>query len=322
MATDSLWQEVLNPQARIAVIGECMLELSMDDSLATPQALSATVSYGGDTLNTAIYMSRLGLNVDYVTALGDDSYSEWMIRQWQREGIACGLVHRYRASLPGLYAIENDESGERYFHYWRSQAPVKQLLATAERREALFAELRSYDVIYFSGISLSLFKDHELDALFAFLKTYCDRGGVLAFDSNFRPKQWPEFERARHWFSKAYQLSRIALPTLDDELCLYPKQSSDGAIERLKLGKRKELIIKKGAEGCLALWLDQCRDCPIDETVSLVDTTAAGDSFNAAYIAARCQGQDPVQACKAAQKLAAQVVQHKGAILPLDKMPG
>ncbi|MBB6522607.1 sugar kinase [Pseudoteredinibacter isoporae] len=321
MATDSLWQEALNPQARVAVIGECMLELSMNDSLSQPHSLSANISYGGDTLNSAIYMSRLGLNVDYVTALGDDSYSDWMIRQWQAEGIGCGLVYRYRSSLPGLYAIENDDSGERYFHYWRSQAPVKQLLATEERRETLFAELQAYDFIYFSGITLSLFRDNELESLFDFLQTFCEQGGVIAFDSNFRPKQWPEYERARYWFSKAYQLSRIALPTLDDELALYPKQVDQEAIERLKRGERKELIVKKGAEGCLAFWLDQQRDCRIEEKVSLVDTTAAGDSFNAAYIAARCQGADPVQACRDAQRLAAQVVQHRGAILPLEKMP-
>lgn len=320
-SADSFWQEALNPQARIAVIGECMLELSMNDSLSTPHRLSTNLSYGGDTLNTAIYMSRLGLNVDYITALGDDSYSEWMINQWQSEGIGCGLVYRYRASLPGLYAIQNDESGERYFHYWRSQAPVKQLLATEERRETLFAELQSYDFIYFSGITLSLFKDSELESLFEFLQRYSDQGGVIAFDSNFRPKQWPEYERARYWFSKAYQLSRIALPTLDDELSLYPEQGDEAAIDRLKLGERKELIVKKGEEGCLAYWLDKFRDCRLEEKVSLVDTTAAGDSFNAAYIAARCQGKDPVLACKAAQSLAAQVVQHRGAILPLDKMP-
>lgn len=324
MPADFFWEESLNPQARIAVIGECMLELSMNDSLSKPHTLSANMAYGGDTLNTAIYMSRLGLHVDYVTALGEDAYSNWMIRQWQSEGVGCDLVYRYRASLPGLYVIENDDSGERYFHYWRDQAPVKQLLATEERRGALYAELQGYDFIYFSGITLSLFKDAELKSLFEFLHAYCDQGGVIAFDSNFRPGQWPEYERARHWFSKAYRLSRIALPTLEDELSLYPKQSVDEAMSRLRLGERKELVVKKGAEGCLVLWRDQSREYQIEERieekVSLVDTTAAGDSFNAAYIAARCQGKDPGLACKTAQNLASRVIQFRGAILPMDQM--
>ena len=325
VATDFFWEKALNPQARIAVIGECMLELSISDSLSKPHALSATVAYGGDTLNTAIYMSRLGLHVDYVTALGEDAYSDWMIRQWQAEGLGCDLVCRHRGSLPGLYAIENDDSGERYFHYWRDQAPVKQLLATQQRREALYAELRGYDVIYFSGVTLSLFKDAELRSLCEFLQAYCAQGGVIAFDSNFRPRQWPEYARARHWFSKAYALSRMALPTLQDELSLYPKQSVDEVINRLKFGERKELVVKKGAQGCLALWREQSREYqieePIEEKVPLVDATAAGDSFNAAYIAARCQGKDPLLACKAAQNLASRVIQFRGAILPGDQMP-
>ena len=66
---------------RVACIGECMLELCGGDLSAM------TLSYGGDTLNTTVYLARLGVDVDYVTALGDDPYSDWMIEQWRAEGI-------------------------------------------------------------------------------------------------------------------------------------------------------------------------------------------------------------------------------------------
>ena len=55
------------------------------------------------------------------------------------------------------------------------------------------------------------------------------------------------------------------------------------------------------------------------ETVKAVDTTGAGDSFNAAYLAARLQGVTPDFALAAGQQLAAKVVQHRGALLPRAK---
>ena len=101
---------------RVACIGECMIELSehADGSL--------TRSYGGDTLNTALYMARLGTPVDYVTALGDDGWSDEMLAAWQAEGIGTGKVLRLPGRLPGLYVIQTDPAGERRFQYWRDSA--------------------------------------------------------------------------------------------------------------------------------------------------------------------------------------------------------
>ena len=53
----------------------------------------------------------------------------------------------------------------------------------------------------------------------------------------------------------------------------------------------------------------------------VVDTTAAGDSFAAAYIAARLAGAEPVEAARAGHRLAGVVVCHPGAIIPRAAMP-
>ena len=54
--------------------------------------------------------------------------------------------------------------------------------------------------------------------------------------------------------------------------------------------------------------------------VPVMDTTAAGDSFNAGYLAARLSGVNMIDAAKKGQKLAAKVIQHKGAVIPLSAM--
>ena len=113
------------------------------------------LSYGGDTLNTAVYMSRLGLTVEYVTAVGDDPYSDEMITQWRAEGVGTSFVIQAKDRMPGLYAIRTDNLGERSFFYWRDHAPARELFGFPE-----FADMRGrlpdFDIIYVSGITLSL----------------------------------------------------------------------------------------------------------------------------------------------------------------------
>ena len=105
---------------RLAALGECMIELRHAGANDFVQGFS------GDTLNTAIYLSRLlgadDARVDYVTALGDDPYSERMIAAWRAEGLGTNLVARLPGRLPGLYVIRTDSKGERSFHYWRGES--------------------------------------------------------------------------------------------------------------------------------------------------------------------------------------------------------
>ena len=134
---------------RVACIGECMIELR-----ELPNG-HLSRSYGGDTLNTAVYLARLGVPVDYVTALGQDPWSDEMIEGWQSEGIGTRLVARLPNRLPGLYVIQTDSTGERRFSYWRDSAAARSLFdmpATPQFCEAL----AGYEVLYLSGITLSL----------------------------------------------------------------------------------------------------------------------------------------------------------------------
>lgn len=301
---------------RVAIIGECMLELTRSASADGSVGLPMNLSYGGDTLNTAVYMARLGVDVDYFTALGDDAYSDWMIEQWEAERVGCASVVRVSGRLPGIYSIETDSRGERKFHYWRDQAPARELFDESDRRAALFDQLMVYDMIYLSGITLSLYKPDCLIALFAFLKDYRDKGGIVAFDGNYRPARWPDLNAVRDVYSKMYQLTDIGLPTLEDEQLLYPGDTAEDVVTRLRQCGVTELVVKKGAEGCLTVFDDKIENIPAEAVNNIVDTTAAGDSFNAAYLAARIKNQPCSQAAMAGNEMAGLVIQYSGAMIP------
>src|ERR1700755_116705 len=138
--------------AKIACIGECMIELRQ-----APGGLFSR-GFGGDTLNTAVYLSRLGVETDYITALGDDSLSDDLIAGWQAEGVGTAKVTRLKGKLPGIYMIETDARGERKFFHWRDSAAARQLMSLPET-ESILQSLAGYDVVYLSAITLSILSE-------------------------------------------------------------------------------------------------------------------------------------------------------------------
>lgn len=234
---------------QIAVIGECMIELrpSITNAGYSTSTIDAQIGYGGDTLNVATYLARQGIDVEYVTMLGDDPLSDWMVEQWRANGVGCDLVRREERGLPGMYWINVDESGERSFYYWRLESPARRLINDDERRSEVFEQLRQFDSLYFSGITLSLYHEVARSKLFEFLATYRQDGGQVYFDNNFRRRQWPDIAEAQAAFEAMYRLTDTALPTADDERGLFGDDSNDAVIERLRSWGLSEIVLKRGS---------------------------------------------------------------------------
>lgn len=307
-------------QDKIAIVGECMLELTRRPSPDESSGLPMAMSYGGDTLNCAVYMARLGASVDYVTALGDDSLSAWMIEQWRNEGVGCDLVDQRPNSVPGLYMIEVDERGERSFHYWRDSAPAKRLFDEKSKAEGLFEKFHEYKWICLSGISLAIYSDTGRQHLFACLAEYRRQGGTVIFDDNYRPKLWESKADARKAYEAMLRLTDIALPTVGDEQMLFGDSTPAEIIARLEEWGVAEIVLKMDEQGCTVSIDGDTNMVPANK-VDVVDTTSAGDSFNAAYLAARLKGCSPQQAATHGHELASIVIQHRGAIIPKSSMP-
>lgn len=305
---------------KVAILGECMLELSQGSGDTSQTSKPMMLSYGGDTLNTAVYLARLGVSVEYITALGDDSMSDWMITQWQNEGVGCDSVDRYKDTSPGLYMIETDADGERSFLYWRDSAPVRRLLDSDDKSQKLQNILSNYEFFYLSGISLALYDDDSRQRLFKVLEKYRSEGGKVIFDGNFRPRLWADIATAKTAYEKMYRLTDIALPTVDDEQVLFDDVDQNTVISRLMSWGVKEIVLKMGAKGCIVI--NESQEVTVDtQPVKVVDSTSAGDSFNAGYLAAKIHGSGLEHSARSGNNLAAIVIQHRGAIIPKELMP-
>jgi len=306
-----------NAIPQVVAIGECMIELS-----DRGQGMLG-LGYAGDTLNTAVYLKRAGgakIAVDYLTALGDDPYSDSMLAFWQAEGIGTDSVPRLTGKLPGLYMIRTDPAGERRFHYWRSAAAAK-LMFEAPETLGIGDKIVASDLAIFSGITLSILSEAGRDRFFEVLTAARAAGAVIAYDGNYRPAGWPDAEAARQCFRRFLKLVDVALPSVDDEANLFGAGTAVEVAARLHDLGVAEVVVKQGEAGSLLSLDGRQETVPVATLVKPIDTTAAGDSFNAGYLAGRLSGQSAAESARFGGKVAAAVIQHRGAIIPLDATP-
>ena len=305
---------------KIAVIGECMIELSQ-------KGAEVSRGFGGDTLNTSVYIARQvapeALTVNYVTALGTDSFSQQMLEAWQSEHIDTSLIQRMENRLPGLYYIETDDTGERTFYYWRNEAAAKFWLES-EDAAAICEALSTFDYLYLSGISLAILSPTSREKLLSLLRECRANGGKVIFDNNYRPRLWVSREETQQVYQQMLQCTDIAFLTLDDEDALWGEKPVEDVIARTQAAGVSEVVIKRGAESCLvAITGEAVVEVPAVKLAKekVIDTTAAGDSFSAGYLAVRLTGGTPEAAARRGHLTASTVIQYRGAIIPREAMP-
>lgn len=309
---------VSSPLTRIGLIGECMVELRTQADGQLAQA------FGGDTLNAAVYLRRLledgEVQVDYLTTVGDDTLSQAMRARWREEGVSDERVRVLPGRLPGLYLIQTDADGERRFLYWRGEAAARECFDGADA-QPLLAALAGYQVLYLSGISLAVLTDTGRERLFAALREARATGTRLVFDNNYRPRLWAGVQAARTAYQRLLQLTDLALVTWEDDAALFGFADEAALFAQYAEWGVAEVALKRGARSCLVQERQGRQEVDGEAVARVVDTTAAGDSFSAAYLACRLQGGAPDVAARWGHRLAATVIQHPGALIPRAAMP-
>ena len=295
----------------VASVGECMLELS-----ARPDG-AWSLGYAGDTFNTLWAIRALTqLPCDYVSAFGDDPFSAKQISFLADAGIGVAASPVIPGARPGLYAISL-AGAERSFTYWRSDSAAKQL---ASQPAQLAKSLEDRALVYFSGITLAILSPQARETLLTAVADARRAGSLVAFDPNYRPRLWASPDEARASIDAALAVCDIALPTFPDEHMLCGDVSPEATADRLVQAGVSEIVVKDGADPCLVFTENNRSTVPAVHVAHPVDTTGAGDSFNGGYLAARLLGHPPVDAAALAHRVAAAVVQVRGALAPYETL--
>lgn len=294
----------------IICAGECMLELQQ-----------STSSFAGDVINFAVYLKRLSQpsSVHFLSATGKDAISEDMRQFFVEEDIDVELVARSPDKTVGQYTIHTDDQGERTFTYQRSDSAARKMFELVDQA-ALSKVVDTADYFYFSGITLAILDQPSRERLFALAEKFHHQGKIVIFDPNYRAGLWPGRDQALTQIERAYQLCNILLSSSEDEQLLWGAAGIENRLERLANYNIEQIILTDGPDqvfGC-----DHGRRFQIQpaKTDRVVDTTSAGDAFNAGYIAARHAGCSAEESVVKASSLAALVIGLPGAIIPKSSM--
>ena len=298
---------------RILSIGEAMVELGQSD-----QPGLWRLGIAGDTLNTAWYLRRLlgaDWQVDYLSRVGQGAFSQQMVDFLSAEGIGTAHVARDPDREIGLYAISLTD-GERSFAYWRDTSAARRL---ADDPAALNAALEGAALAYFSGITVAILPPEGRANLLATLSRAKAAGTRVVFDPNLRPRLWPDAATMRQGISDAAAGADLVLPSFDDEARIFGDSNAAATAARYREIGCEEVVVKDGAGDALLLvaGMQEPLVVPSNAVEKPVDTTGAGDSFGAGYLAARLQGQSPQDAVHSAHATAARVIQGYGGLVEL-----
>lgn len=293
-------------------VGECMVELS---GAGGPDLWRMGIA--GDTLNTAWYVrARLGPDwqVDYLTRLGQDRFSDRILQFLEANGIGSGQITRDPVRIPGLYAIDL-QNGERSFTYWRGQSAARGLAEDDGHLARAFGDAAA---IYLSGITLAILTPDRRRVVIDALAAARTRGVLTAFDPNLRPRLWEDAATMCACVTEAAGAAALCLPSLDDEVAAFGDAGPEATAARYLRAGAGSVLVKAGGGPVVVAGPGGVQVIDGLPRVTPIDTTGAGDSFNGGYLAARLSGLDETQAVRAAHALAARVVLHPGALIPME----
>lgn len=273
-------------------IGESLIELSTNDSLAYAQTLDKY--FGGDTMATAVAASKLGAKVGYITVIGNDYLKDFLMDACDREGLDTSQI-RLADGSNGLYFIARCKNGKKEFVYYRQKTA-----ATTLCEENILPEyIQNTKVVYATGITQSLSLS-AAEAVKKAFKAARENGIKVAYDINYAARIWGIAE-AKAAFEEILPYTDIIFLNLEHDVkTLYGIASADLIIKML-WDKGINTIVVRENDGTVSLGYNgeivTKKQIEVDE---IVDTTGSGDVFNGAFLYGIINGYTPFEALRIA----------------------
>ena len=296
---------------KILSVGECMAEFSPDEKLG-----KFNLGFAGDTFNTAWYIANnhADVNSAYFSKVGDDELSDQMLKFMSDNQVDTRYITTVAGSTIGLYLISL-VNGERTFSYWRNKSAATFL---GQNVDDVGNAMKKQDMIYFSGITLAILDQNSRENLFSCLKSARRAGKKIAFDPNLRPKLWNDKKEMCDVIMAGANLSDIILPSFEDEATWFSDADPLSTLARYQ-NVGAETVVVKNAGDPVSFWSQHGTGTYLVESVEkIIDSTAAGDSFNAEILVGLLREIPLADAINNAANLAKKVLMGQGALVKIS----
>jgi 2-dehydro-3-deoxygluconokinase len=287
-------------------LGECLVEMTRRPDGAFQPSIS------GDAFNTIFYAARVGMRTGLITAVGDDLFTPMIVERISDEAIDMAHVQRLPGRRNGIYFIEHDDWGERHFHYWRDNSAATETLQHADV-DRLATYVSGAHFLLISGITLAVMKEPE--RLRELLESVHGRTTIV-LDANYRPRLWRSVREYQFRIETTLPFVDVFLPSRQDIESAWRGKEPRETLAMASDAGVTTTIMKDGASGC-AVYVDgELHALPPVDGFHVVDTTGAGDAFNAGVLGGLLRGTSLEEACDLGQRIAARALMVPGAIDP------
>ena len=292
---------------KICAIGECMMELTNAKHALYSQSIA------GDTLNFTSYLDKKIFNTSYFTAVGTSDVSKRVISFLQKQKIKTNLVSRISSHEIGLYLIENSKVGEKIFYYWRDNSAAKFFFNNQNIKQCQ-NQLKKFQYVYFSGITLSLFDNNNFHKFLSLIEFLKKKQIKIIFDFNIRIKRWSK-KKLFSYFSKILLFVDILFASGEDLNFLKGNASLKTFKNLIQKYNIEHGIYRNNARLNYSFYKDKRYFIKNKIKNKVIDTSGAGDGYNAVYISKFIKFNDPQKALHAASEIGAKIIMKKGAIV-------
>lgn len=290
----------------IAIIGECLIELSANGSLADTSTLNKY--FGGDTVTTAVAIARLGGNVTYITKVGNDGFSEFILSALKKENIDTSLITTNNEQN-GMYIVSHTLDKKEVLYYKRKTAATK--LSIDDISEESIKKLK---LIYSTGVvqSLSASSRELVRESFRIAK---ENDVMTAYDPNYT-SCFMNSDDTKEYFEEIVDFTDIIFLSLkNDAVQLYDFTSIDKVMNYFWDKGVRIVVIKSHIDnGYYTGYKGDISFTEFYNTQKAIDVTASGDVFNGGFLYALTNGYSPASAAKFASVVSGLQTQNYGAI--------
>ncbi len=292
-------------------LGEPMAEFAAEERGRLGEVTRFRRGWGGDTCNVVIAAARLGASAGYITRVGGDEFGRAFLALLEREGVDRSRVLVDPEGFTGVYFIALDESGRHDFTYYRTGSAASRLQPADIDPDYL----RTARVFHTSGITQAI-SEGACAAAAAAITAARRWGVVVSYDLNLRPKLLP-LPQLRPVVEATLPLADIVFLSMEDAAYLAGPRTAEAVAEELLERGPRLVVVKMGDEGCLVATREGSRIRLPAYPARVLDSTGAGDAFDAAFLVEWMRGRTPEEAGRFANAVGALAASGLGAVAPL-----
>ncbi|HNS34909.1 MAG TPA: sugar kinase [Mesotoga sp.] len=265
--------------------GEPLAAFYSKDRRSLSEAGEFYMTWGGDTSNVALGISKLGHTSGYITKVGNDAFGEGFLNLWKSNGVDTSSVIIDSDRLTGMYFASF--TGEKHeFIYRRKDAAA----STYSVDDASKVDFEGIKILHLSGVSQAISRQC-LEASFTLMNRARENGAVISFDLNYRSKLWSRDLAKSIYLSVISNYADIvSLNDDEQEILGMEGNPEDAANSLLELGP-KIVALRCGVNGAIIATRKRSVKGKAKK-VEVADTVGAGDTFTASLLCCYLEDRD------------------------------